>query len=277
MEQLKQQQEYFALSLKIDDSRIPVGDLVDYLHNTEKLFKSINESLEPGEKYDKVELDVLALEKGSFTIAFLIIKTIIGPFALGVLASLVANLLTNKITSKQEKSLLDNENIVKSVVNILNIMKNDPRIHGFTLTYDTIDGKRETISITKEMLSETLNAYHREFSLRIWLKRNVTLKIDSVFGAKVKGMLEDGEWITAEITDAQFLDTMSSLSFMLYMMDSIDVDLECVLKQEKNEKIIDLKYYIRNVQGYHINESKAYELLNNERLLQIYDHLRNRQ
>jgi len=244
MEQQEKRQEYFELSFDIDDSRIPVGELIMYLHNTEKLLKSINESLEPNQEYNNVELDVLALEKGSFTIAFAITKTI-GSFAWGILAGVMANLLTNNITQKQKEFLSENEKAIKSLVNILNTIKNNSRIKKVFLIIESTDGEKEKITISRETLINTLMDYHEKYGQRVWRKKNVTIKVDSLWGRKILGQINDGEWITAEIEDVDFLKIIASQNNSLFMKDSINVDLECILKDDNG--IIDYYYNITKV------------------------------
>ena len=140
----------------------------------------------------------------------------------------------------------DNEKTVKSVVNILNTIKKDSRIKGVTLIFDLINGKREKISISRETLIDTWMAYHEEYGQRIWQKENVTIKVDSLWGRKILGQINDGEWITAEIEDVHFLRFIASQNNLLFMKESINVDLECVLELDENG-IIDLHYYITKV------------------------------
>lgn len=70
------QQEFFELTLNIDDSRISAIELIGFLSNTEELFKSINQTLNSkyAVGYDSVSIDVLALEKGSFKIPLCVKK-----------------------------------------------------------------------------------------------------------------------------------------------------------------------------------------------------------
>lgn len=65
---MKSQQEFFELTLNIEDSRISAVELIAYLSNAEKLFKSINQTLNAkyAVGYDDISIDILALEKGSF-------------------------------------------------------------------------------------------------------------------------------------------------------------------------------------------------------------------
>ena len=69
-------QEFFELKLDIEESRISSEELIAYLRNIDKMFKSINNALNAKTAigYDLIQRDVLALEKGSFRIPVCINK-----------------------------------------------------------------------------------------------------------------------------------------------------------------------------------------------------------
>ena len=79
-------QEFFELKLDIEESRISSEELIAYLRNIDKMFKSINNALNAKTAigYDLIEIDVLALEKGSFRIPICINKKTVETILVGV-------------------------------------------------------------------------------------------------------------------------------------------------------------------------------------------------
>lgn len=239
MEQLEKRQEYFEISFDIEDSRIPVGELITYLHNTEKLFKSINESLEPDKKYDKIELDVLALEKGSFIIAFVISTTsaVLGT----VLGGLALNYLSRKNPPKEYKP--GEEDILAALASIFDTVNNDHRITDITITYEDKDKdnniERKKITLSKETLLENRNVYHEEVGQRVWFKEKIQLKVLSPLSYYFYGKpeviveFEDGKVFYAEIEDIDFIKNTLNQNIVITKDDVIIADLDCFLKQEE--------------------------------------------
>lgn len=99
------QQEIFELSLGIDDSRISPSDLIDFLANTEKLLNSINETLNTKFSigFDNIDIEVIALEKGSFKIPLCIKKITKNPTFVAIVGAVLAPLATNLFTNNQKE------------------------------------------------------------------------------------------------------------------------------------------------------------------------------
>ena len=84
--ELTESQEFFELTLNVETSRVPAAHLIEYLRNTDKLFKSINQTL--NEKYaigyNEITLEVVPFEEGSFKIPiWIMLFSLKGKCALG--------------------------------------------------------------------------------------------------------------------------------------------------------------------------------------------------
>ena len=62
--------EFFELTLNVPNSQIPISELIEYLRNTDKVFKGVNQTL--NEKYaigyNSIAIEVVPFEEGSFKI-----------------------------------------------------------------------------------------------------------------------------------------------------------------------------------------------------------------
>lgn len=71
-------QEFFELKLNVPNSQVPIAELIEYLKNTDKLFKGVNQTL--NEKYaigfNSIAIEVVPFEEGSFRIPVWIKKIV---------------------------------------------------------------------------------------------------------------------------------------------------------------------------------------------------------
>lgn len=161
------QQEFFELTLNIDDSRISAIELIGFLSNTEELFKSINQTLNSKYTvgYDSVSIDVLALEKGSFKMPLCIKKiannpifastagTLLGGIALNLLSN-NANLQTITVGNDnvviENKDLRDNRNTIHAVSNIAKMTLETDGIRDISVTYEKDNGNKKKFVLQKK-------------------------------------------------------------------------------------------------------------------------------
>lgn len=268
MKPIISQQEFFELTLNIENSRISTSELIELLSNTDALFKSINQTLitKYSVGYDDISIDVLALERGSFKIPLCVKKvvnnTIFASTAGTLLGGLALNLLSNNTDSQtvlvksdnvviENKDLLDNRNTTDAIVNIAKMALETDSIRDIAVTYEKGNGEREKVSISKEVLSEVANC-HEELIENIQnIQTNVVLEIVSpVFMNKPTSwkVLYNGSAITAKMTDRDFLETMDIQRIAFAKGDVIIADVESVATN--TNKGIKLKHYIRKVHSY---------------------------
>lgn len=261
-------QEFFELTLNVEDSRISAVELIAYLSNTEKLFKSINQTLNAKYSvgYDDVSIDVLALEKGSFKIPCIIKKIANHPIfastAGTLLGGIALNLLSNNTDSQtiptdntniviSHQQLMDNRNTVDAVGSIAKMAVGTDGIRDISVIYEKSGGERERVSISKETLVEVANERIELVDNMENLQTSVTLEIVSpVFINKPTSwkVLYNGSPITAKMTDEDFLETMDIQRIAFAKGDVIVADLESVATN--TDKGIKLKHYIRKVHSY---------------------------
>lgn len=262
------QQEFFELTLNVEDCRISAVELIAYLSNTEKLFKSINQTLNAkyAVGYDDVSIDVLALEKGSFKIPCIVKKVMNNPLFVStagtLLGGMALNLLSNNTDSQtiptdntnitiSYQQLLENRSTIDAVGNIAKMAIGTDSIRDISVTYEKNGGERERVSISKETLVEVANERIELVDNMENLQTNVTLEIVSpVFINKPTSwkVLYNGSPITAKMTDENFLETMDIQRIAFAKGDVIVADLESVAT---NTDIgIKLKHYIKKVHSY---------------------------
>lgn len=241
---------------------ISSSDLIAYLTNINKLITSINQTLNA--KYtigfDLVEVDVIALEAGSFKIPLSIKKITNNPtvatIAGGVISGLILNLFVNNnepqiiqygedrvVVTAEE--LLRNKETANAVGGIARMAVESEKINGITITYEKADGEPEEVSISKRSLSQVMYNEPEDESLSNTIS-NVSLRIISsvyVGNSTLWKATYDNRIITVKITDKSFLNK-KNIS-MLVKGCEIIADLEVIAKT--TEKGINVTYYIRKV------------------------------
>jgi hypothetical protein len=188
------QEEVFEFVLNVDNSRVSAHDLRLLLFHSERLVKSINKTLRkeyPDYQlgFDIVDLNVIALEKGSFNLKFSIseknkkkLKEIThNPTFVAIVGAVIAGLFAAKpstqvtIVNNENQETVVNNNYVTINNNIFldvpatrdaldsisELVINSDTIHDFSINYQGED-KMEKAPISKEQLQNTSkNLQHR--------------------------------------------------------------------------------------------------------------------
>lgn len=262
------QNEYFELTLNVEKSSLSVTDLVFYLSNTEKLFNSINRTLNVKYSigYENISIDVLALEKGSFRIPLVLKKIVNNPLFIATagtfLGEIALNLFQNNSDSHviptnndsvvvENKDFLDSKNTVEAVGNIARLAVQTDSVKDVSITYQKNDGNMEKVSVTKEVLSQVM---YDEFEISDNMENileKVTLEIVSpVFMDKPLSwrVSYDGKQINAKMMDKDFLETMDLQRIAFAKGDVIVADLQTIATNTNNG--IKLRYSIIKVHSY---------------------------
>lgn len=261
--------EYFEFSLNIDESRISSTDLISYLSNTQILCQAINSTLNAKFSigYDNIEIDVLAIEKGSFKIPLCIKKITRNPLFASItgtiIGGVVVNLLTNQNTSYSIQTpiesievtnadFLESTNTKHAIGRIAQLAIETDGLKDVSMKYEKENGDYEKVTIAKETLSQI--AYENnniESEQMTNLQEQVRLEIVSpVFLDKPSTwkVLYNNTAISAQMADVDFLDTMDVQKIAFAKGDAIIADLECIVTNTANG--IKQKYYIRKVHSY---------------------------
>lgn len=261
------QKEFFELRLGTKGYCISTYDLIAYLSDTNKLITSINQTLNT--KYaigfDQIEIDVVALERGSFKIPLWIKKITknetFANIAGSVIGGLILNLFTNNsepqtihvgndIVSITNDELLKNKNTTNALGNIAKMAVESDYIKDLTVTYEKPNGEQEEVTISKNTLSKVMYEVSEEESISNMVT-NITLEIVSpVFVDKPASwkVTYDNKTFTAKMTDEDFLEEMNLQKLSFAPGDVIIADMEVVAKT--TERGIRLKYYICKVHKY---------------------------
>lgn len=148
--------EFFELTLNVPNSQIPIAELIEYLRNTDNVFKGVNQTL--NEKYaigyNSIAIEVIPFEEGSFKIPVWIKKVAKNPVllaALGtVLGDIVAVLLMNKLgiheiqvnndtVVVEDKKLLENKTTADALCNIANLTLHNDSIRNICTSLEKVE------------------------------------------------------------------------------------------------------------------------------------------
>lgn len=261
------QQEFFEFCLNMEGHSISTYDLIAYLSNANKLITSINQTL--NKKYcigfDQVEVNVIALNEGSFKIPFYIKKitnnATFGSITGSIIGGLVLTLFTRNpepqtvhygedIVMVTNDELLENKKTANAVGSIAKMAVESDGIKDITITYEKTNGEQERVIINKSVLSQVMYDEPEEESISNMVT-NVTLGIVSpVFVDKPASwkVTYDNKTFTAQMTDEDFLEKMNLQKLSFAQGDEIIADMEVVAKT--TERGIRLKHYIRKVHKY---------------------------
>lgn len=282
----KIQQEFFELCLNTEERSISSRDLIAYLTNANKLIYSINQTLNVkyAVGYDLVEVDVIALEAGSFKIPFNIKKITCNPTFASIAGSVMGILISNLFVNNNEsqiiqygddqvvvttEELLNNKKTANAIGSIAKMVVESEEIKDITVTYEKVNGEPEKVSISKRSLAKIMYDEPEDESLSNMIS-NITLEIVSpVFVDKPASwkVMYDNKTFTAKMTDEDFLETMNLQKISFAKGDVIVADMEIVAKT--TERGIRLSHYIRKVHRY----PKYSRVIKNE--LSLFDNVEN--
>lgn len=237
--------EFFELTLNIPNSQISISELIEYLRNTDIIFRGVNQTL--NEKYaigyNSITIDVIPFEEGSFKIPVWIkkvAKNTVLLTALGaVLGDIVAVLLKNELgvheiqvnndtVVVEDKKMLENKATADALSNIANLTLHNDSICDISVTYEKSDGERENVRITKTTLTRVAE-YGVDSEVTNYLQTGVTLEIVSpVFsdGPSNWKVRYNGKVFSAKMIDADFLEIMGAKGIAFGKGDTIVADLE---------------------------------------------------
>jgi hypothetical protein len=260
--------EYFELHLNTNMDSIEVEELLVYLQNTNKLIKSINQTLNSNYSagFDDISISICTLKEGSIRIPLWITKTLNNPYFIAlstnVIGGLVVALLSNTGNSYTietgagnyevtNQELLQNKTTKNTVCSIAQAVVDNDSIRDLSITYEKEEGKREEINITKRTLSDVIEKCDTEDDENVILNTNVRLKIVSPVLEKTPGSWRvelNGQKFYAQMADTDFLETMSSKKIAFAEGDEIIADIEYVITE--NESGQHTKRFIRKVHSY---------------------------
>jgi hypothetical protein len=237
--------EFFELTLNVPNSQIPISELIEYLRNTDKIFKGVNQTL--NEKYaigyNSIAIEVVPFEEGSFKIPVWIkkvAKNTVLLTALGtVLGEIFAVLLKNELgiheiqvnndtVVVEDKKLLENKTTADALSNIANLALHNDSIRDISVIYEKRDGERENVCITKTTLKKVAE-YSIDTEVTNYLQTSVTLEIVSpVFsdGPSNWKVRYNARVLSAKMMDADFLEIMGAKGIAFGKGDTIVADLE---------------------------------------------------
>lgn len=165
--------EQIQLTLGVEDSLVSIDELIPILDGFQGITLSINETLNKVYScgYDKISVDVLGFEHGSFRIPFCIDKLserIFSPIFTNVIGSLIFWYLTcespqtniqlpNEQITVERAVLMQNKKTKDSVNKIASTVINSDKISTLSLKYTDENNQEVSVSIDKNRLEGMLS------------------------------------------------------------------------------------------------------------------------
>lgn len=263
MKQFVINEEKFTFTVETNTNAISVTELVNYICGLDELLSSINHTLNSkySSGYDKIEISVLAIEKGSFKIPISIKKKVENTL-IGTISTLLGGLALNAITNTSpintnginvsKEILLENSDTVKAVTKIAQTAVESKEVRGITVDYEKESGELERITITKEQLRESIRDAMDNPEPEIIMSPKARLIIVSPVleskSANWRVRFEDNEF-SAKMTDEKFLEIMDKKHVAFGKGDVLVADIETKVTRKDNG-IPNVKHYIRMVYQY---------------------------
>lgn len=262
--------ETFELVLDtIEESFVSANELVNILTNSQKLLKSINHTLNKKYNvgYDVVDVDILALEPGSFKINCrlrkyvndIMVGTTVGvlsPLLLSVIQEnptpVVYNISDSEVIITKD-ALYENKETRKSVVEIAKTAVESENIRALSMKYERTDGVLEEIRIEKEELSnlsqmpiedEVCRETYTQKSRLVITRPNLEAE-DKKWGVRD----ESGHNFNATMCDEDFLEKMGTSNIAFGRGDVIVADVETIIQTCEGQRS-SYSYMIRKVYEY---------------------------
>lgn len=246
--ELVEAKEFFQLTLNVQNSQVPIAELIEYLRNTDKLFKGVNQTL--NEKYaigfNTIELEIVPFEEGSFRIPIWIKKVAKNPYFAGVvitvIGEIIACLLKNELgihevqlqdqtVVVEDKKLLENKTTTDALSTIACLAIHNDSINDISVTYEKSNGDRENIRISRTVLTQVAE-YCTEEEVSSYLQTNLTLEIVSpVFSDEPSNwkVRYNDRIYSAKMKDTDFLEIMNAKGIAFGKGDTIVADFETVV------------------------------------------------
>ena len=243
--------EFFELRLGIEDSRISSKDLISYLMNIETMFNSVNKVLNIKDTlgYDSIEIDVLALEKGSFKIP-ISIKKIASKTLIGVATTVIGEITVSAIKSIvaqrdpqreriETQYIIEDKDSIESIKRIADLALSNNSVKSLDMTYEN-NGQKTNVKMTREdikVIAEVEAKDNTEEQCQFLKKERLEI-VSPVFKeepSKWKVKLR-GKTISAIIIDRDFLDMMLQSEISFAKGDSIVADIEILEKKTPKRK-----------------------------------------
>ena len=261
--------ELFDLILEVDNGTVTSSELIRYLLGMETLMKSINHTLNRkyGIGFDQVELNIIALEKGSFKISTFIKKLLEHPYTLASLTAIISAAMTALLSGKKEtiiyhinnsnveikyEVLVENKESVRAVSNIARTTVNSDGIKSLAIEYEVEKDKKLRVDIEKKTLKglivDDIDIPEKE-SHTLYQARLVTVA-PVLEAEQAMWRFKHGERkLSAKMADEDFLKRMDEEKIAFAMGDVIIADIETIVTM-KSDDTPDVKHYIRKVHDY---------------------------
>ena len=248
--------EFFELRLGIEDSRISSKDLISYLTNIETMFNSVNKVLNIKDTlgYDSIEIDVLALEKGSFKIP-ISIKKIASKTLIGVATTVIGEITVSAIKSIvaqrdpqreriETQYIIEDKDSIESIKRIADLALGNNSIKSLDITYEE-DGQKTNINMTREdikTLSEVDIKDDMEETCHLLKSEQLEIVSPVLIDEPAKWKVKlRGKTISATIIDRDFLDMILQSEISFAKGDAIVADIEILEKKQKDGNALSIE------------------------------------
>lgn len=262
-------QELFDLILDVDNGMVTSLELIKYLSNLDALMKSINHTLnrQYGIGFDQVELNIIALEKGSFKVSAFLKKLSANPYTLATFTAIISAIATNLLSDKKENIVyninnsnveikygivVENKESVRAISNIAKTTVDSREIKGLAIEYGIEQNKKQRVDITKstlrELIVEDLDTPDKESHIMSNARLVIVSPVLESEQATWKFKFNDRK-LSARMMDEGFLKLMDEKKIAFGKGDVIVADLETIVTK-KSDDTPDVKHYVRKVHQY---------------------------
>lgn len=273
--------EYLELSLGVDDSSLPIADVISLLDGVQCIAVSLNKSLNKVYTcgFDEVTVEVIGFEHGSLKIPLCIKKVcsqFVSPIGKEVIAGLILWYLTTngdifKLRTHQEEVNIERTEISRSravrdsVKKIASTVINSDKITNLSLKYKDDNNQEVSVTVDKHQLSQAIapdddvTDYTNVPNVALQIV-SPTLEAKSVqwkvrYEGKVRAM---------KMNDLGFLALVDSRDIAFSKGDILRCDIQ-IIDTENADGSIKRKYVITRVHSF-----PHYRRLNNVEEGQIF-------
>lgn len=273
--------EYLELSLGVDDSSLPIADVISLLDGVQCMAVSLNKSLNRIYTcgFDEVSVEVVGFEHGSLKIPLCIKKVcsqFVSPIGKEVIAGLILWYLTTnadilKLRTHQEEVNIERTEIARSravrdsVNKIASTVINSDKITNLSLKYKDDNNQEVSVTVDKHQLAQAIapddNVTDCTYVPNVMLQIvSPTLEAKSVqwkvrYEGKVRAM---------KMNDLGFLALVDSRDIAFSKDDILRCDIQ-IIDTENADGSIKRKYVITRVHSF-----PHYRRLNNVEEGQIF-------
>lgn len=258
--------EQIQLILDIEDSMVPINELVPILEGFQGITLSLNDTLNKVYScgFDKVSVDVLGFEHGSFRIPFSIDKfseRIFCPLLTSVMGGLIVWYLTTdspqidvQLSNDQilieRAEILRNKMVKDSVNKIARTVINSDKISNLSLKYTDEKNQEVAVRIDKNRLASMISDVEGDVVIQNMLNVRLEIVSPTLEAKSVQWKVRyDGKVRPMKMNDLGFLELIGRRDIAFSKGDIITCDIQ-ITETTEVDGSVKTKYVIVKVHNF---------------------------